>query len=621
MDADTGGKGNGAGPDQAQPEAGASASPVETVGVRRGPKPHVKIHSKPPQARRNAPARVVTEPDDLTKIRRIKPPLAEKLRRIGVLHFEQIAAWTSDDIRSLSAALNLGLSIYQENWIEQAAKFALKRSGSVVLPDPEGLKETPGETQAIHTAEAAEPEPSQSAGGKRPLGELVQGAASAILGGLRGRDEVRAEATQASPLDGETQPGLAELAKSPSAQLLALQVNLACEAIRPGLPKAEASFPVTLTPQIPPGSEQVSGEEADASLDPAPISPSMPGGNVAAEAASGAPIANGTTEASQQDLTLIRNMPLRVAIRLEELGVTRFSEVADFDADDVAALSVDCGLGDQICDECWIEQAAILASGGLTKGARLLQQVRPGVCVPYAGETLKQDDWLVAELAARAERQTREKADQALPEKPPETMAEIPDADIPETNPPVRQASKPMVTELQVPKPREDWTRNLATSSAKEQPSTAAPSRTNDPRKAAPSSLSKERPPHAPQPEARILSEAEVSFKPKAASGLVAAEDSSKANGSESRTIGSDAASTAPGSLTSKLGRAGEPNDMNPDDYAAYHREIEEASVEIVRHPSGSGMRNNASGPSAPAAQEASQSRAVSRFLKALRGH
>ncbi len=88
---------------------------------------NVTIRNLPPAAAGQPIVYDPTQPDDLTRLRRIDRTLAERLQRFGINHFEQIAGWTAVDVRSLSAALGLGDRIYRENWIEQAAMHVAKR--------------------------------------------------------------------------------------------------------------------------------------------------------------------------------------------------------------------------------------------------------------------------------------------------------------------------------------------------------------------------------------------------------------------------------------------------------------------------------------------------------------
>ncbi len=91
--------------------------------------PVLSIHMHPPEVDRQArsSAHSLEQPDDLTKIRGITREQAKKLVALGVTRFEEIASWTTADVRTIRAALSVGVALSQQNWIEQAALLALKR--------------------------------------------------------------------------------------------------------------------------------------------------------------------------------------------------------------------------------------------------------------------------------------------------------------------------------------------------------------------------------------------------------------------------------------------------------------------------------------------------------------
>lgn len=93
------------------------------------------IHPAPPEMPPAPLAAADMPPDDLTRIRRIDRPLAAALHARGIRRFEQIAAFTPADVRTLAAALALGRRISQENWIEQAALLAERAARARVAMD------------------------------------------------------------------------------------------------------------------------------------------------------------------------------------------------------------------------------------------------------------------------------------------------------------------------------------------------------------------------------------------------------------------------------------------------------------------------------------------------------
>ncbi len=66
------------------------------------------------------------------------------------------------------------------------------------------------------------------------------------------------------------------------------------------------------------------------------------------------------------DLTRIRGIDAALAQKIAGLGVTRFQQMADLTSRDVQRVSAGLGLKGRIQQENWIEQAQILAKGGVT---------------------------------------------------------------------------------------------------------------------------------------------------------------------------------------------------------------------------------------------------------------
>lgn len=62
--------------------------------------------------------------DDLTRMTGIGPKLTAALAERGVTRFEQIAAWTADDLAEVDAALNLKGRAVREAWVAQARRLA-----------------------------------------------------------------------------------------------------------------------------------------------------------------------------------------------------------------------------------------------------------------------------------------------------------------------------------------------------------------------------------------------------------------------------------------------------------------------------------------------------------------
>jgi len=62
--------------------------------------------------------------DDLKLIAGVGPKLEETLNELGVFHFDQIAAWTSNEINWVDDYLQFPGRIVRDNWIEQAKALA-----------------------------------------------------------------------------------------------------------------------------------------------------------------------------------------------------------------------------------------------------------------------------------------------------------------------------------------------------------------------------------------------------------------------------------------------------------------------------------------------------------------
>ena len=64
------------------------------------------------------------EADDLKRISGVGPKLEGVLNELGFYHFDQIAAWTPEQVAWVDARLQFKGRIVRDNWIAQAAEFA-----------------------------------------------------------------------------------------------------------------------------------------------------------------------------------------------------------------------------------------------------------------------------------------------------------------------------------------------------------------------------------------------------------------------------------------------------------------------------------------------------------------
>ena len=77
------------------------------------------------------------EPDDLTRIGAIASELAERLRGLGVIKFEQIANFSDDDIANVDEALALEGRIEKDDWVGQAQRLLAEATAAEVPAEGE----------------------------------------------------------------------------------------------------------------------------------------------------------------------------------------------------------------------------------------------------------------------------------------------------------------------------------------------------------------------------------------------------------------------------------------------------------------------------------------------------
>ena len=65
--------------------------------------------------------------DDLKKLSGVGPALEKKLHGLGVTTFDQVAAWTPEDVERVDGELNFKGRIEREDWIGQAKRFVEER--------------------------------------------------------------------------------------------------------------------------------------------------------------------------------------------------------------------------------------------------------------------------------------------------------------------------------------------------------------------------------------------------------------------------------------------------------------------------------------------------------------
>ena len=86
------------------------------------------------------------EKDDLKLIETIAPDLETMLNKLNILKFEQIAAFSDDDIANIDDALKLGGRIEKDDWVGQAQRLMAEAT----------VEEVPAEEEPATEGDAAE---------------------------------------------------------------------------------------------------------------------------------------------------------------------------------------------------------------------------------------------------------------------------------------------------------------------------------------------------------------------------------------------------------------------------------------------------------------------------------
>lgn len=120
-----------------KPAAKAAAKPAPKPAAKAEPaakaKPAAKAEAAPAaEGAAKKPANLLDAPrdgkaDDLKKISGVGPKLESLLHENGVFHFDQIAAWTPEEIAYMDDQLSFKGRIERDGWLEQAAKLAAEK--------------------------------------------------------------------------------------------------------------------------------------------------------------------------------------------------------------------------------------------------------------------------------------------------------------------------------------------------------------------------------------------------------------------------------------------------------------------------------------------------------------
>jgi len=87
------------------------------------------------------------QPDDLKRITGIDNDAEARLRKLGVIQYQQIAAFTDDDIAKVDDALGLDGQIERDNWVEEARELMAEATLHEVPAAEEEAAENGGSEQ------------------------------------------------------------------------------------------------------------------------------------------------------------------------------------------------------------------------------------------------------------------------------------------------------------------------------------------------------------------------------------------------------------------------------------------------------------------------------------------
>ncbi len=365
-------------------------------------------------------ARPSGPPDDLTRIRRIDKGLAAALIARGVRRFADIAAFGSADVRALSAALGLGRRISQENWIEQAAVLAMKAAGSVksaaVAPlsaEAQALKlEVPEVTNNVRTLggdRASITPQTVAAEPADPLRPEVAAVVAEVVSKIANRHGSGASIGGNVASTSAVVPEIV----TPPVEVIAVEAPVfVMDMVRDAVTRiASGVRPVEEVSRSAGFGSEVVGARVDGRDRRVETEPEDASGSVAlaaiAKAEAPEEVAQvGVVEelsayAGRDDLTLILGIDPGLREQLANIGVTKFQQIAVWDAATVAAMRVALGKVADISGYGWIEQASILARGGMTAHAFRVMRGDYAALAPWPKTLARRDPqfavWLAAE--------------------------------------------------------------------------------------------------------------------------------------------------------------------------------------------------------------------------------
>ncbi len=298
----------------------AAFQPEPIVERRVEPKPEIKA---PPAVQ---PA--IEGGDDFQRIRAIDADIEEKLKAGGVNYFEDIAQWTSADVKRIGQELEIPGRIDREQWVEQAQILA--KGGETYY--------SRNRKSTIKSGAPVTPSANTAASDRQPKSTATYAAQPSDLSGVDAASQGRS---------------VAEMAAAAAAAIAAASASVTrgLKPIEPISPLSKVdpkiSIPAKITDAIRQNEAPAAAVVAEESVEPAVA-----------------------TEDSKDDLKRIRGIGVLIEKRLNALGIGRYEQIANWTSGDIDRVSRSLEFKGRIERENWVEQARILASGGQTEFSR-----------------------------------------------------------------------------------------------------------------------------------------------------------------------------------------------------------------------------------------------------------
>ncbi len=336
--------------------AAAAARPSSSGAMTTDTKPAEAPRSQPPASvpaatpaaatdkLTEAPRPAVASRDALQRIGGITPEIERLLYAQGVSRYGQIAQWTATDVERFDRLLGHQGRIRRENWVEQAQILA--RGGDTASSRDADRRasevESPKATAAVTRVQA----PSQ------PV------PAAPVTTPVAAQPAAPAPASVASPRPAE--PSL----RSEGPVSLVGATAAASAAVASLAPARLSPAPAAPTP-APSAAPPVLVSDAQRAGDLSSLR------SVRSEALRGggtSPFASRPGET--HDLKRIRGIGVLIEKKLNQMGVSRYEQIAEWTVADIERVSHVLDFKGRIERENWVEQARILASGGQTEFSR-----------------------------------------------------------------------------------------------------------------------------------------------------------------------------------------------------------------------------------------------------------